>query len=41
MGYRKSMPSELNLGARVEDWTERSDTPSGVDTKSGEYDEAA
>jgi hypothetical protein len=41
MGYRKTMPSELNLGARVEDWTERADAPSGVDTKSGEYDEAA
>jgi hypothetical protein len=30
LGYRKTMPSELNLGPRVEDWTERSDAPSGV-----------
>jgi hypothetical protein len=30
LGYRKTMASELNLGARVEDWTERGDTPSGV-----------
>ncbi|MHC5114336.1 MAG: hypothetical protein ACYTGP_07905 [Planctomycetota bacterium] len=30
LGYRKTMPSELNLGQRVEDWTERADTPSGV-----------
>lgn len=41
MGYRKTMTTELNLGGRVEDWTERADAPSGVDTKSGEYDEAA
>jgi len=31
LGYRKTMPSELNLGKRAEDWTERADTPSGVD----------
>ena len=30
LGYRKTMASELNLGARVEDWTERHDGPSGV-----------
>lgn len=30
LGYRKTMPTELNLGARVEDWTERPDAPSGV-----------
>ncbi len=30
LGYRKTMTSELNLGARVEDWTERSDAASGV-----------
>ncbi|MHC4217299.1 MAG: hypothetical protein ACYSU7_02475 [Planctomycetota bacterium] len=30
LGYRKTMASELNLGARVEDWTERPDTTSGV-----------
>lgn len=31
LGYRKTMHSELNLGKRAEDWTERPDTPSGVD----------
>ena len=30
LGYRKTCPSELNLGGRIEDWTERSDAPSGV-----------
>jgi hypothetical protein len=30
LGYRKTMPSELNLGGRAEDWTERADAPSGV-----------
>ena len=30
LGYRKTMPSELNLGSRVEDWTERPDASSGV-----------
>ena len=30
LGYRKTMASELNLGRRVEDWTERPDAPSGV-----------
>ena len=30
LGYRKTMPSELNLGDRVEDWTEGPDSPSGV-----------
>ena len=30
LGYRKTMPSELNLGNRVEDWQERPDGPSGV-----------
>lgn len=30
LGYRKTMPTELNLGSRVEDWTERPDSPSGV-----------
>lgn len=30
LGYRKTMTSELNLGARVEDWTERPDAASGV-----------
>lgn len=31
LGYRKTMSSELVLGDRVEDWTERFDAPSGVD----------
>lgn len=30
LGYRKTMPSELNLGPRAEDWTERADAPAGV-----------
>ncbi len=30
LGYRKTMPSELNLGKRAEDWTERPDAPSAV-----------
>ena len=37
LGYRKTMPSELNLGPRVEDWTERPDAPSGV-SKAAEQD---
>ena len=40
LGYRKTMPTELNLGARVEDWTERADGPSGV-TKTTEEDAEA
>ena len=27
LGYRKTMPSELNLGGRAEDWRERPDAP--------------
>ena len=30
LGYRKTMASELNLGQRLEDWTERADAASGV-----------
>ena len=30
LGYRKTLVSELNLSDRVEDWTERPDSPSGV-----------
>lgn len=30
LGYRKTMPTELKLGKRAEDWTERPDAPSGV-----------
>ena len=36
LGYRKTMPSELTLGDRVEDWTERPDAPSGVFKESEE-----
>ncbi len=36
LGYRKTMPSELNLGNRVEDWTERPDAASGVGKVSDE-----
>ena len=32
LGYRKTMASELKLGSRVQDWTERADAPSGLDT---------
>ncbi len=41
LGYRKTMPSELNLGARVEDWTERSDATSGVGKTTETEEEAA
>ena len=30
LGYRKTMPSEIDLGSRVEDWTEKPDAQSGV-----------
>lgn len=30
LGYRKTMPSELNLGRYAEDWTEAANAPSGV-----------
>jgi hypothetical protein len=30
LGYRKTMASELKLGSRVQDWTEKPDAPSGV-----------
>lgn len=30
LGYRKTMPTELELGSRVEDWTEKPDSQSGV-----------
>lgn len=42
LGYRKTMASELELGSRVQDWTERPDAPSGVDKASPEdLEEAA
>ncbi|MCH2133872.1 MAG: hypothetical protein MK116_09000 [Phycisphaerales bacterium] len=36
LGYRKTRPSELCLGRKAEDWTERADAPSGVDRASEE-----
>ena len=30
LGYRKTMASELRLGPKAVDWTERPDSPSGV-----------
>ena len=41
LGYRKTMPSDLNLGNRVEDWTERADGPSGVSKTTEDDAEAA
>jgi hypothetical protein len=41
LGYRKTMPTELNLGSRVEDWTERGDSTSGVSKTTDEDAEAA
>ena len=31
LGYRKTLASEIRLGARVEDWTESPDAASHVD----------
>jgi hypothetical protein len=41
LGYRKTMASELDLGGRAEDWTERSDTASGIGSGFQQMDEAA
>ncbi len=41
LGYRKTMPTELNLGSRVEDWTERPDSSSGVSKAADEEADAA
>lgn len=30
LGYRKTLPSELKLGDKVQDWTEKPDSKSGV-----------
>ena len=30
LGYRKTMPMELQLGPRANDWQEKPDAPSGV-----------
>ena len=39
LGYRKTMPSELNLGARASDWTEKPDAPSGVNKPAEQREE--
>ncbi len=39
LGYRKTLPSELNLGDRAPDWTELPDAPSGVFKASADPDE--
>lgn len=36
LGYRKTMPSELNLGGKAQDWTEKADSISGVNKPSVE-----
>ena len=41
LGYRKTMAIELNLGSRVEDWTERADAADGVSKTIDEDAEAA
>lgn len=38
LGYRKTMASELNLGGRAEDWSERADSPSNVSKTSPDID---
>ena len=38
LGYRKTMPSELKLGANVEDWTEAANAPAGVFKEADEDD---
>jgi hypothetical protein len=42
LGYRKTMASELRLGERAIDWTEKPDAPSGVwkDSQEGEERES-
>jgi hypothetical protein len=39
LGYRKTMPSELNLGSRATDWTEKGNVPSGVNKPSEQREE--
>jgi len=41
LGYRKTMPSELDLGGRAEDWTERSTSPSGIGSGASSTSRAA
>jgi hypothetical protein len=40
LGYRKTMPSELNL-RRAEDWRERADTPANVRPRNWDRRKAA
>jgi len=39
LGYRKTMASELNLGPRANDWTEKPDAPAGVTKLADKHDE--
>jgi len=41
LGYRKTMPSGLNLDAAAADWTEPADAPAGVDKAAPACDEEA
>jgi len=41
LGYRKTMPSELNLSSDCEDWTEPADAESGVSRCSALADDEA
>ena len=41
LGYRKTMPSELDLGGRAEEWTERSTSPSGIGSGASSTSRAA
>ena len=41
LGYRKTMQSELDLGSRAEDWTEKADALSGVSKVTDSDDEEA
>ncbi|MSQ90882.1 MAG: hypothetical protein EXS01_05755 [Phycisphaerales bacterium] len=38
LGYRKTMASELNLGGKVQDWTEKEDADSGVNKPSSQIE---
>jgi hypothetical protein len=39
LGYRKTMKSELNLGPRAQDWTEKPDAPANVSKLAEKRDE--
>jgi hypothetical protein len=39
LGYRKTMPSELNLGSRATDWTEKGNVASGVNKPAEQREE--